>query len=200
MTRTPATAVRRPSLREQQKELTRERIVAAALEAFEANGFIATTLEGIAGHAGLSRPTIYLHFDNKTDILRAAVAKLPELRPLLETILAADDRRARRAGFAALNDYWHEHLGPVWAFVREAAAVDAGMQEWVDRFVADQTVMIRRRLEREGVPRQAARARALLIWCAWHEYLFRLDRAAREAGRDTWATALTDQFEAALRP
>ena len=86
------------------------------------------------------------------------VAELPELRPVLQAILAARDRAARRAGFTALNDYWHEHLGRVWRLVREATAVDTEVTEWIKQFFREQRAMIQAELERCGVPASDASA------------------------------------------
>jgi AcrR family transcriptional regulator len=190
----------KPSLRVLQKELTRQRVIESALAVFEAKGFTAATMDDIAGEAAMSRATIYLHFENKTDILRAAVAQLPELMPLLHAIFHAPERERRRAAFAALNDYWLAHLGPVWRHVREAAAVDAAMKQWVLHFVRDQTAMVRATFERAGVPPAMAEARAFMIMCLWHEYVERTDDAERQLDRAAAVDALTDLFDAAATP
>jgi AcrR family transcriptional regulator len=191
---------RKPSLREMQKELTRHRMIESALSVFDRKGFTATTMDDIAGEAVLSRATIYLHFENKTDILRAAVAQLPDLMALLHAIFEACDRPARHAAFEALNDYWLAYLGPVWRHVREAAATDADMRAWVMHFVRDQTAMVQQALERAGVPAAAAQPRAFLMMCLWHEYVYRTDDAARELDPAAAVDALTDLFDAAAAP
>jgi len=50
-----------------------ERILTAALEAFVENGFAATRLEDIAERAGISKGTLYLYFENKEALFKAAV-------------------------------------------------------------------------------------------------------------------------------
>jgi AcrR family transcriptional regulator len=190
----------KPSLREVQRELTRSRVISAALAVFEVKGFTTATIDDIAAEAALSRATIYFHFENKADILRAAVAQLPELVPLLRAIFDAGDHAGRRAGIEALNDYWLEHLGPVWRHVREAAAVDAEMNAWVMHFVHDQTTMMQESFERAGVPRATAEPRAFLIMCMWHEYVYRVDEAAARLDRTASVEALTYLFDAAATP
>jgi AcrR family transcriptional regulator len=59
------------SLRVAQKELTRRRIQDAARELFYVNGYEATTIDQIAVGAGTRRSTLYVHFRDKEDILRA---------------------------------------------------------------------------------------------------------------------------------
>src|SRR2546427_7508200 len=56
--------------REAQKQLTRSRLVDAAVEAFRLRGYAATTVEDIAAAAGVTRATFYLHFEGKLDIYR----------------------------------------------------------------------------------------------------------------------------------
>ena len=52
---------------------TKTKIVEVANELLSENNFIKTTMEAIATRAELSRRTIYMHFDNKEDILRYVV-------------------------------------------------------------------------------------------------------------------------------
>lgn len=50
-------------------------ILAAALQAFAAQGYRRTSMDDIARHAGMSRPALYLHYRNKEDIFRTLVAQ-----------------------------------------------------------------------------------------------------------------------------
>lgn len=59
----------RPSLREEQRRLTRRRIAEAARDSFYRDGVADTSVEHIARAAGVSRATLYLHFANKDAIL-----------------------------------------------------------------------------------------------------------------------------------
>ncbi|HEY9263126.1 MAG TPA: helix-turn-helix domain-containing protein, partial [Mycobacterium sp.] len=52
----------RQSLREVQKQVTRERLIEAAAEEFRNRGFNETTAENIATAAGASRATFYVYF------------------------------------------------------------------------------------------------------------------------------------------
>jgi AcrR family transcriptional regulator len=65
----------RRSLRETQKELTREVLVDAAREAFEDKGYVEVTVDDIVQRAGASRATFYVYFDGKASILRAVLRK-----------------------------------------------------------------------------------------------------------------------------
>src|SRR6266571_2037530 len=48
-------------------------ISSAALEAFVENGFAATRLEDVAQRAGVSKGTLYLYFESKQALFKAAV-------------------------------------------------------------------------------------------------------------------------------
>jgi AcrR family transcriptional regulator len=59
----------RPGLRERKRQETLERITAAGLKLFAAQGYEATTLDAIAAEAGISRRTFFHYFKSKDDIL-----------------------------------------------------------------------------------------------------------------------------------
>jgi AcrR family transcriptional regulator len=57
------------NIREAQKALTRQRILDAARELFYRRGYYETSVDQIAAEAGASRPTFYLHFRDKEEVL-----------------------------------------------------------------------------------------------------------------------------------
>lgn len=67
-------------------------IVAAALEVFGEKGFAGARIDEIARRAGVSKGTVYLYFETKSDIFRAVVhdAVMPNIEELERTILALD--------------------------------------------------------------------------------------------------------------
>lgn len=83
----------RPSLRQRQRQRTREEIATAAFALFAEVGFEATTVEQIAARAGVATRTFFRHFPTKEDVvfgdqeelvarLRAALAATPGDPPL----------------------------------------------------------------------------------------------------------------------
>lgn len=64
-------------MEEQQRE-KRDRILEAALDCFLNYGFRRTSMGDIAQKVGISRPALYLHFQNKKAIFRALVEHLNE--------------------------------------------------------------------------------------------------------------------------
>jgi TetR/AcrR family transcriptional regulator len=73
----PATRIQREN---------RERILDAALEIFSAHGFRGSTIDQIAGEAGMSKPNLLYYFRRKQDIYAAVLADLLDtwLDPLRE--------------------------------------------------------------------------------------------------------------------
>ena len=60
-------------VRQRRKEARPGELAAAAMELFVEKGFAATRLEDIAARAGVSKGTVYLYFDGKEALFRAAV-------------------------------------------------------------------------------------------------------------------------------
>ena len=72
--------------RAQQRERMRERLLAAALELFEAQGYDATTIDQIAEQADVARQTVLNHYPAKKDFVAAwGAARRSQLAPLAET-------------------------------------------------------------------------------------------------------------------
>jgi AcrR family transcriptional regulator len=94
-----AVAPRKANLREAQKAFTRQRILDAARDLFYRQGYYGTTVDQIVSAAGASRPTFYLHFSDKEEIVTELVAsyasraaaqleRLPGPLPTLEEVRA----------------------------------------------------------------------------------------------------------------
>jgi AcrR family transcriptional regulator len=69
------------ALRREQALATRTRIVRSAAELFASQGYTRTSIEQIAGRAGVARPTVYTAFTGKPTLLKEAV----------DLMLAGDD-------------------------------------------------------------------------------------------------------------
>ena len=84
-----------PDWRQRKKSATRDRIRASALRLFREQGYDATTVEQIAGAAGVSHMTFFRYFPTKEDVvlsdsydpmIAAAVAQTPATWPLIQRI------------------------------------------------------------------------------------------------------------------
>src|ERR1700761_2872001 len=61
------------SVRAQQARQTRQKLVSAGQELFLSRGWVPTTMTQVAAAAGVGRPTTYLHFATKLDLLTACI-------------------------------------------------------------------------------------------------------------------------------
>jgi AcrR family transcriptional regulator len=120
--------------RQEQAAATRRSILAAAQRLFVEHGYVPTTMEDIAVEAGVSLKTVYLAFSTKSGVLRAVWdlllkgdtddAPVAQRSAYLEVLAEPDPRRqlvlnARNARAAKVR------IGPMFAVIRSAAAVDA---------------------------------------------------------------------------
>jgi AcrR family transcriptional regulator len=63
------------SITEEEKEERRRMIMEAAKNRFQRFGYSKTTMEEVAGDAGISKGTIYLYFQNKEDVFYALLGQ-----------------------------------------------------------------------------------------------------------------------------
>lgn len=94
-------------IREQQKLMTRERLLNAAVKVFLERGYADTTIDEIAAAAAAGRATFYLHFRGKLDLMRDLIQEREEQNEVLIGELQA------------IRDLTHESL-----------------EEWLGRFVS----------------------------------------------------------------
>ena len=113
---------------------TRQRVVAAAAPLFVRDGYVETTMAGIARAAGVAVQTLYLSFGSKAAVLEAALAIVSDDQP--NEWLAS--LRTEPSGPAALRRYVEhgaaqvERRYPLDAVLR-AAAADPEPAELLDR-------------------------------------------------------------------
>ncbi|WP_433667723.1 TetR/AcrR family transcriptional regulator [Nocardia sp. CA-136227] len=121
-------AASRPSVREEQKQLTRRRIVAAATEIFERSGYTEASVATIAQAAGINRATFYLHFTTKADVLGGVVEEFmrdsaPPYWASLDEALASGSGARVRDWLGQARGWWSANARLLAAW-REAAVVD----------------------------------------------------------------------------
>lgn len=119
--------------RRQQALVTRRTVLEAAQRLFENDGYVATTMEAIAGEAGVALKTVYGAFATKAGLLRA----------LWDLLLKGDTEDAPVAQRAWYRDVMEEHdpqrklrlnarnaravkerIGPILRVIRSASVVD----------------------------------------------------------------------------
>jgi AcrR family transcriptional regulator len=95
------------SPRKRRKEARPSELTAAALELFVEKGFSATRLEEVAQRAGVSKGTLYLYFDSKEALFKAAIQE-----GIIPAVDEAEAMAAQHAGSAfellekLLENWW----------------------------------------------------------------------------------------------
>jgi AcrR family transcriptional regulator len=85
------------------KHARREKLLDVAERLFTTQGFRATTMEGLAEAAGLSKVTVYGYFADKDAVFEAVAVRLAaRLRALVFTALRNEGRLADRVGAALI--------------------------------------------------------------------------------------------------
>lgn len=140
------------SLREAQKQLTRDRIVDRALELFTKNGYAATTIDEIATAAGTTRVTFYAYYPSRVDLMKDFMSRINAVldRPNGpdEASTAADLVQVVNEGTLPGILAWLESRAELWPAFRpyldvldEAAAVDREVRDivrgWHEEAIAD---------------------------------------------------------------
>ncbi|MFD9883452.1 TetR/AcrR family transcriptional regulator [Streptomyces alboflavus] len=103
---------------------TRAEIARAARRLFDSQGWAGTTVREVAREAGVSVPTVYATYGNKTGLTRAVAdsadlsADAPQMLAELEA--AASNPRAQLAAMAAYDRRLFERAGDIIMVIREA--------------------------------------------------------------------------------
>ncbi len=122
--------------RDRQREETRERIVAAAVECFAERGFRAASTREIASRAGTNQGLITYHFKSKDELWKAAADALfgslraqlrARLTPALETV---DPRERTRQFIREFVRFAAEHP-ELFRFMLEAGKADDERMGWL---------------------------------------------------------------------
>jgi AcrR family transcriptional regulator len=117
----------RQTLRDQQREVTRQRLLEAARVVFERDGYGHATVGDIANQASVNRATFYLHFPSKAalfeELISDVTGEAARYWRLLDTALTMNSRVAIRDWLASAFGWWDRNAaiqGP-W---HEASASD----------------------------------------------------------------------------
>lgn len=133
----------KPSSRRARAELTRERIIAAALKLIDLRGLDALNMRELGNVLGASTMSVYRHFNDKDDLLAAVI----------------DDVIA---GFmpTATEGSWRDHAKTMSLTVRNAMLTHAELADLIGREFRRSSISLKVnseiicRLEASGVPRE----------------------------------------------
>jgi AcrR family transcriptional regulator len=195
----------RPSLRDEQKQLTRRRLIDGAVSVFEAKGYADATVEEIVAAAGVSRATFYLHFASKLEL---AEAWFETLRPELEERYRRLDAVLETGSADELRGWMHESVR--WSR-RHSSYANVLQQifatEHSDPRFADVEFPYVEHMPayRARWPESRRTEAALRIWMMFMLYLQVLqlwgpDRLMRQADMELVVDTLTDVWSKALAP
>jgi len=198
-------------LRSRGMDATAERLLTAAREVFEEEGFRGATTRKIAARAGVNEVTLFRHFASKEELIgaalehghRAAMARLDaaalpaephdldaELRPYLHHVLAAF-AAAGRGVRTALAEWEHLPAYHAW-LLGPSERVMADLEQYLEAAAA-------RGLVRAGVAPESA-AHLLVATLFMHGLLPPLMPAHFPQGAGAGADGCIDLVLAALRP
>ncbi|MGB7236308.1 MAG: TetR/AcrR family transcriptional regulator [Rhodococcus sp. (in: high G+C Gram-positive bacteria)] len=123
---------RRTSMRDEQKRLTRDRLVTASYEVFTSCGYSATTIRHITDAADVNRATFYLHFSGKPEIFLAAADHLLARSAFdhwktLDTALVTGTRHSIHCWLIDATQWWLDNAEFISAW-NEALAVEATLR------------------------------------------------------------------------
>lgn len=130
---------------------TRERILQAAGQLVARHGLTGLTIEEVARDAGVSRLTVYNHFDSRAGLLEAlawSVLERAEIGRVRQARMHPDPGRALR-GFVAENAHFLAVLGAQGRAVLAAGLVDPDVRTVIDAtYVAARRAAITELVER----------------------------------------------------
>jgi AcrR family transcriptional regulator len=119
-------------MRELQKELTRSRLMDAAITCFVAGGYRSTSIADITNEAGATRATFYLHYKSKVSIVTAILDELDRLYQApfdeLPAVVTEPTPAAIRSWLVAVVEVW-ESTRELSVVVAEAASIEPEIAE-----------------------------------------------------------------------
>ncbi|TJY70066.1 TetR/AcrR family transcriptional regulator [Arthrobacter sp. CAU 1506] len=187
------------TLREVQKQQTRQLLLDTGLELFESKGYAATTIDDIAAGAGTTRTTFYLHFASKAQLMSEVVKTVDAILtsvddPSLSTVVELGKRDLIRTWLNRKFDQW-EATRPYLHAVYQAAPVEpevaSTLEDWFRDVAADMTTG----LDRAGRFESSSRRIRCVLAFGQLEYLSqRWIRTGWFVDRETCLETLTDSW------
>ena len=122
-----------PPLRQAQIAHTEQRIIAAATGLFLADGYVATTLEGVARRAAVGARTVYVRFGTKAALFKRVIdiAIVGDTEPVdvlgrdwMQAAMGAPTATERIEAMAAAGRQIMARTGALFAVAQQAAAVE----------------------------------------------------------------------------
>lgn len=200
------TTARKPTQRDEQKRLTRLRLLDCARDLFAERGYAGVKIDDIASAAGCSRATFYLHFTSKTDVLRKIGAETMDPRAAsvyadLDKVLDSGSRAEFTRWIERAIDWFDANRAilPAWD---EAVVLEPHFREPARAAITALPDAMPSYLRRWGADRnQEARLRIELLVTQLERFFTRWAvQGTIEIPRNRAAEVLTDIWFPALTP
>jgi AcrR family transcriptional regulator len=142
------------TLRDVQKQMTRQLLLEKGLELFEAKGYTFTTIDDIAAAAGTTRTTFYLHFPSKALLMAELINQVDEILtreddPPLSTVVELGRRELVRAWLDKKFDQWAV-IRPYILAAHQAAPSEPEIDEKIEGWFQDTAAWMQEGLDRAG--------------------------------------------------
>lgn len=126
---------------ERRKDARPGELVSAAMDLFVERGFAATRLDDVAKRAGVSKGTLYLYFDSKEDLFKAAVREsyssaLVHGEEILETFNGTSEELLREI----FRLWWEEVGSTMQAGLTKLVIGESGNFPELARFYHDEVI------------------------------------------------------------
>jgi AcrR family transcriptional regulator len=151
---------------------TRARLLAAARELLERDGFDALTMAAVADHAGVTRRAVYLHFASRAELVAALFDHVGETEGLtasIERVWAAPDATAALQEWARHIARFHPQALAVTRAVEQVHRRDPDAAAHRERYLSEQLAACRRLtawLDDDGTlsPRWTVETASEMLW------------------------------------
>ncbi|HHX81785.1 MAG TPA: TetR/AcrR family transcriptional regulator [Pseudomonadaceae bacterium] len=191
---------RKSTLRDVQKAQTRQRLLEAACHIFNRKGIEAATISDIVARAGASRPTFYLHFQDKREVLHELMSQyFTHAIPLLERFPGPQPTVAELKGWLCDSGSFLEKERELFDLLmqvigsREPGQPTYGLEAmtiWIQK-LGEKAPAFAAAVSKQN-PQATARAELLILQIAWATIKMLRDRSdeVTEATLEVVAVAL----------
>lgn len=188
----------KPSLRDRQRELTRQSICDAALAAFEHKGYPSVTVDDIVKLAGVSRATFYLHFDSKAAVLRALRTKrLGQWSPDNNPHWGTAERESIHDFFERMVDFYQE--SPIlYKSLHEARAYDPVFADEHRKLVEQQATRWIERDHLQATNPTRVRIAVLMMYTLLDSFMYLWLIQGWDLDREETVDAMTDALTSVM--
>ncbi len=119
-------------------EATRERILEVAAEQFATVGYGATRMIDVAKRAGIARPTLYLYFDNKENLLLGINQRVMQHELAQVRLLTGEGAAAPKSCRERIEDWLEAGLTDIWRLNALRVITNEDVQEVIKQ-IPDET-------------------------------------------------------------